>query len=45
VVPTAKGAEIAPADRKKLERAGETCPVRASLHPDVELSIRWRWDG
>jgi len=30
--------------RKPLLHAAETCPVRQSLHPDIEvdLSVRWR---
>jgi uncharacterized OsmC-like protein len=26
-----------------LERAGRTCPVERSLHPDVELDIQFKW--
>lgn len=44
-VPAAKAAAVAPAARAKLERAGDTCPVKASLHPDVAVEVRWRWDG
>jgi putative redox protein len=29
--------------RTMLERAAHTCPVHQSLHPDVELDIRFRW--
>jgi putative redox protein len=29
--------------RTLLERAAHTCPVHQSLHPDVELDIRFRW--
>jgi len=43
-VPAAKAAAIPEAARRKLERAGDTCPVRASLHPDVEVAIRWIWE-
>lgn len=33
-----------PADwRERLERAGNTCPVKATLHPDVEASIEYRY--
>jgi len=29
--------------RTMLERAAHTCPVHQSLHPDVELDIRFHW--
>jgi len=29
--------------RTTLERAALTCPVHASLHPDIELPIRFDW--
>jgi putative redox protein len=29
--------------REKLERAGHTCPVHASLHPDIEAPIEYRY--
>ena len=29
--------------RAVLERAAKTCPVKLSLHPDVELDLRFRW--
>jgi putative redox protein len=29
--------------RPQLERAAHTCPVHQSLHPDVELDIRFHW--
>lgn len=33
-----------PADmRERLERAGRTCPVHASLHPEVEAPIEYRY--
>ena len=31
--------------RTILERAALTCPVHASLHPDVELPVRFEWIG
>jgi putative redox protein len=31
--------------RPVLERAALTCPVHRSLHPDVELDIRFDWKG
>jgi uncharacterized OsmC-like protein len=29
--------------RERLERVGHTCPVHASLHPDVEKPIEYRY--
>jgi putative redox protein len=29
--------------RERLERAGHTCPVHTSLHPDVEKPIEYRY--
>src|SRR4051812_41282405 len=31
--------------REALERAGLTCPVHASLHPDVQQEIVFQWVG
>lgn len=30
-------------ERKMLERAAQTCPVRYSLHPDINLDIRFEY--
>lgn len=38
-VPKALSAE----DQQKLERAAHTCPVKNSLHPDVEMPITFTW--
>ena len=27
----------------KLVHAAETCPVKASLHPDIQLEFTYRW--
>lgn len=34
---------IALEDRHKLERAADACPVRKSLHPDIEVPIGFTW--
>ncbi len=31
-------------DRKRLEAAAETCPVKRSLHPDIETPIRFIYE-
>lgn len=31
--------------RRVLERSAHTCPVKQSLHPDVEIEVRFLWDG
>jgi putative redox protein len=32
-----KGLNLSPEMRAKLEQAGKSCPVRQSLHPDIQL--------
>ena len=29
--------------RERLEHAGNACPVKRSLHPDVDVPIEYRW--
>ncbi len=29
--------------RKLLEQAALSCPVKHSLHPDIEIPITWKW--
>ncbi|MDP4213671.1 MAG: OsmC family protein [Bacteroidota bacterium] len=35
--------QITEKDRLILERAGNTCPVRYSIHPDIEVLIHYNW--
>lgn len=30
-------------DRQRFERAAETCPVKKSLHPDVQMPVVFNW--
>ena len=30
---------------KLLEQAALSCPVKHSLHPDIEVPITWNWVG
>lgn len=32
-------------DRQMLENAALACPVKQSLHPDIEIPITWNWLG
>lgn len=29
--------------KKKLAKAADTCPVKQSLHPDVEIDVKFNW--
>lgn len=31
--------------KEKLVKAAMTCPVHASLHPDIRVAIEWGWSG
>lgn len=35
---------MSPENREKLERAAHTCPVKMSLHPDIQVPIQFVWD-
>lgn len=30
-------------DRVLLEQSGRGCPVKHSIHPEIEVPIQWRW--
>lgn len=34
---------VPPELRERLEHAGRACPVKRSLHPDVDATIEYRW--
>ena len=34
---------VSAADRVKIEQAGLNCPVKNSLHPDIDLVIDFHW--
>lgn len=38
-------ANVAEADRPRLEAAGNACPVVRSLHPDVNIDITYDWSA
>jgi putative redox protein len=37
-------ADLPPAERLKLERAANTCPVHRSLQPEIEQDVRFIYD-
>lgn len=41
VVTLPKGLALSAEDRKRLEQAGASCPVKQSLHPDVCLNLSY----
>ena len=28
-----------------LEKAAMNCPVNQSIHPDIEVAVKWHWQG
>lgn len=36
-----KGKKLSQADRDKLERAAKMCPVKQSLHPDINMPVEF----
>jgi putative redox protein len=43
VVVTIPAAKVAPDLRERLEKVGHACPVHASLHPEVDAPIEYRY--
>lgn len=35
--------EVSPENRQRLQQAADTCPVKKSLHPDIEIPVTWLW--
>jgi putative redox protein len=42
VVSLPPGLVLSATDRAKLEHAAQTCPVKQSLHPDIQVTIRFQ---
>jgi len=43
-VPKDKSAQLTCEDREKMEKAAATCPVHASLHPDIEKTVTYVYE-
>lgn len=41
IITLPKGFALGETDRAKLEAVADTCPVKRSLHPEVELDVRF----
>jgi putative redox protein len=39
------GLNLSEADKKKLEKTAHTCPVKQSLHQDVEVEVNFNYHG
>lgn len=39
------GATLTPDRQQELEHIAWTCPVKESIHPGIELDIRFNWPG
>lgn len=38
-----KGLDLSDEDRKRFERAVDTCPVKQSLHPDIKITAEFAY--
>jgi putative redox protein len=45
VITMPKGRDYTADDRRKLESATGTCPVKQSLHPDVQVNLSFVWNS
>lgn len=43
VVTLPAGCNLSDADRRRLEEGAKTCPVKQSLHPDVEIDLKFAY--
>jgi uncharacterized OsmC-like protein len=39
------GTNVSDADRRLLEKIGDTCPVIRSLHPDLQVITSYTWES
>jgi len=39
------GLTLSAADKRKIEAAADTCPVKQSLHPDVDVRVTFAYPG
>lgn len=37
------GIKLSDAEKQKLQKAADTCPVKKSLHPDVQISVAFEF--
>ena len=43
VVTLPPGCKLTDADRRLLENGAKACPVKQSLHPDVEIDLKFEY--
>ncbi|MBI3832245.1 MAG: OsmC family protein [Planctomycetes bacterium] len=44
-VPKEQAAKISADDRQKMEKAARTCPVHASLHPEIDAPVTFVYES